>query len=94
MELGSFRKHERQRHLRSKHATLAVTAEWHNDQAVMPVQVFVNVFVKGGASCQAGRTLRHRRAGRIKNSKRQYIRLAQQVRNGPIHELLRDSHIR
>jgi len=60
----------------------------------MPMQVFVHVFVEGDASRQASRALRHRRARCIKNSKRQHIRLTQQVCNRPIHELSRDLLIR
>jgi len=89
-ERGSFGKDNRRCRVRSEHATLAVTAERHNDQGVMPMQAFVHVFVEANSSCQAGRALCHCRAGCIKDSKRQHIRLTQQVRNRPIHELSRD----
>src|SRR2546421_293033 len=74
-----FRKQNRQCDFRGVHATGVVAAEG-NDQGFMLRFVFrVHISGKGLTTCQARRTLGHRRARRIESRQRQYVEFTERV---------------
>ena len=89
-----FREKDGERGFRGVHAAGIVAAEGNNDSLVLGAIFFIGVFAEGLAAGEAGRSLRHRGAGRIEAAERQDVDFAQQVHGRSRGELFFQSLVR